>query len=308
MDFGDVLTRAWKIIWKLKVLWIFGILASCGFANGRSGNVGTSFLGSPPPQLERYFEQFVDIPEGLIIAVIGVLILVFLFINIPAIFLGTIGRIGLIQGTQQADQGVERLVLGELFSSSLPYFLRVFGFNLIIGIAAFLAIVALVLLIIMLSIVTLGLGALCMIPFICFLVPLFWLVGVIVEQSNIAIVVEDIGIFEGLQRGWEVVKANLGVVVVMALILNLGISFVVGFVIGLPFVLVAIPSIIGALAGTEQAFGGGLILPVISFAVYLPIMILLGGILRAYISSAWTLTYLRLTGKSVTPESVPVTI
>jgi hypothetical protein len=29
-NFGEVLTRAWQIIWKHKVLWVFGILASCG--------------------------------------------------------------------------------------------------------------------------------------------------------------------------------------------------------------------------------------------------------------------------------------
>jgi len=28
MDYGNVLSRAWQIIWKHKVLWIFGILAA----------------------------------------------------------------------------------------------------------------------------------------------------------------------------------------------------------------------------------------------------------------------------------------
>ena len=40
MDFGEVLTKAWKIIWKFKVLWIFGILSSCGQGSGNSGNPG----------------------------------------------------------------------------------------------------------------------------------------------------------------------------------------------------------------------------------------------------------------------------
>ena len=33
-NFGEVLTRAWQIIWKHKVLWIFGILASCARGGG----------------------------------------------------------------------------------------------------------------------------------------------------------------------------------------------------------------------------------------------------------------------------------
>ena len=29
MDFSEVLGKAWRIIWKHKVLWIFGIFAGC---------------------------------------------------------------------------------------------------------------------------------------------------------------------------------------------------------------------------------------------------------------------------------------
>ncbi len=35
-NFSEVLTRAWQIIWKHKVLWIFGILAGCGQGGGGS--------------------------------------------------------------------------------------------------------------------------------------------------------------------------------------------------------------------------------------------------------------------------------
>ena len=38
-NFGEVLTRAWQIIWKHKVLWIFGFLAGCGQG-------GTNFRGN----------------------------------------------------------------------------------------------------------------------------------------------------------------------------------------------------------------------------------------------------------------------
>ena len=63
MNYGEVLTRAWKIVWKFKVLWIFGILASCGTgSNGRSGgggnNVSYQFSnGELPPQFEQFFAK-----------------------------------------------------------------------------------------------------------------------------------------------------------------------------------------------------------------------------------------------------------
>ena len=39
-NFGEVLTRAWQNIWKHKVLWIFGILASCARGSGGSSGGG----------------------------------------------------------------------------------------------------------------------------------------------------------------------------------------------------------------------------------------------------------------------------
>ena len=42
----------------------------------------------------------------------------------------------------------------------------------------------------------------------------------------------------------------------------------------------------------------GLIVSAILFIIYLPFLLLFTGILRSYTSTAWTLTFLRLTGKS----------
>ncbi len=39
-NFGEVLSRAWQIIWKHKVLWIFGILASCS----QGGRISTQVV------------------------------------------------------------------------------------------------------------------------------------------------------------------------------------------------------------------------------------------------------------------------
>jgi hypothetical protein len=92
--------------------------------HGGGGGTG----GQPFPQLQQTFEQIgqwiSDNPW--IVAVFILLILVFVVL---ALFLGTIGRVGLIRGTYQAEQGAARLVFGELFSESMPYFWRVFGLS-----------------------------------------------------------------------------------------------------------------------------------------------------------------------------------
>ena len=298
MDFGYVLKRAWEIIWKFKVLWIFGILASCGQASGSSGsNSGFRFSsqnGNVSSPIERYFAQ---LNPGIIALLITIAIIVVLFLIVLAILLGTVGRVGLIRGTIKAEQGAERLTFGELWREGLTYFWRVFGLNLLIGVIIFVAILIIALTGVVLTVGTLGIFILCLIPIICLLIPVMWAVSVVVEQANIALVVENLGITEAIKRGWQVVRDNIGNVLVMSLILILGVGLIGGAIIGLPLLIVAAPAIAGLATGTSVAIRNGLILSGLLFIVYLPFLLVLSGILRAYNASAWTLTYLRLTQK-----------
>jgi hypothetical protein len=198
----------------------------------------------------------------------------------------------------KAEQGVERLTFGELWRDGLSYFWRVFGLNLLVGVVIFVAIMAIVILMIIPTVVTLGL---CLIPLMCLFVPVMWAVYVVIEQANIALVVENLGIIEAIKYGWRVVRDNIGNMIVMSLILILGVGLIGGIVIGLPFLIIAAPVFVGAVAGTADALRNGMLFSGLLFLIYLPILLLLSGILRAYTSSAWTLTYLRLTTKPSEP-------
>ncbi|MBN2116681.1 MAG: hypothetical protein JW730_08925 [Anaerolineales bacterium] len=287
-NFGEVLSRAWQIIWKHKVLWIFGIFAGCGRGGGggggggSSGGGGTGPGGEPFSGLDRTFQEIGQwINDNPWIVVVAVLL--FLVILALSIFLGTIGRIGLIKGTYQAEQGAEQLVFGELFSGSMPYFWRVFGLSFLVG----LVILVLLILLILVGVFTAGI---CLIPLICILVPVLWGVAVVIEQANVAIVLEDLGIGDGLRKGWEVVRAHAGPMVLMALILFIG-SGVVGVVIALPAMIAMVPFILGAASNNANPVWIGIACCV----VYFPILLVLNGVITAYVQTAWALTYLRLT-------------
>jgi len=297
MDYGEVLSRAWQIIWKHKVLWIFGILASCA-----SSNNGSGFPGSVPSwqtnQFPNQFEHTVNqIPDWQIFFFIGIIMLVVLLLVLLAIFLGTIGRIGIIRGTIQADQDVEKLSLGELFSGSVPYFWRIFLLNFLVCLAMAVAVFALIL-------------TICLAPLACLMIPVAWLVAVIVEQASVAIVAEELGIMDGLKRGWEVVRLNPGPMIVMWLILVLAIGFIGGLIIAIPMMFTVGPIIAGIIAGlvAEGAWPiiGGFALAALCFVAYLPFLIVLSGILRSYVGSAWTLTFLRLTASDAPINQEPL--
>jgi len=306
MNYGEVLTRAWKIIWKFKVLWIFGILASCGTggSGGGGNNISYQFSrGDLPPQVQQFFANsgqfFNDFwwIIGLLICLTCVLVMV-------AIFLSTIGRIALIKGTLRAETGAERMGFVELFKASTPYFWRVFGLSLLLFLIFFVLITAGILLAVGTAVVTFGLALFCLIPLCCLMIPVLWAVWVILEQAYIAIVAEDRGAVEGLTRGWEVVKAHWEPMLIMAIILIFG-GAIAGLIIAIPMFLVMLPLLftLGITSGNNMAplaIGG------ICFLIYLPVLILASGIIKAYVQSAWTLTFLSVTGSGPAAEVVPV--
>lgn len=304
MDYGEVLSRAWQIIWKHKVLWIFGILAGCS-SSGNSGNISYSFSGDNAPRWAQDLSRQIErVPDWQIAVWIGIAILVILVLVILAVFLSTIGRIGVIQGVKRSEQGEAGMSFGELFSGSLPYFWRVFLLNLLVGLGYAVVVFLLVILFTLGAVVTLGVGLICLIPLICLLIPISWLLFVYLEMANAAIVVDDVGIMDGLQRGWRVFTNHIGPMIVMGLILLIGVSLIGGLIIGAPLFLIAVPALGGLMVGAENAMRGGLLIAGLCFVIYLPVLIVLNGILTSFIKSSWALTYMRLSGRPTAIEPI----
>jgi hypothetical protein len=310
LNFGEVLSGAWQIVWKRRVLWIFGILAGCSSRGGSNfnwnmgnGSGGGGSNGVPPnlpPEMIRFFQYFAENWQSFVAILLAVICIIWIVTN----FLGTIGRIGLIRGTWQAETG-GNLVFGPLFSESMPYFWRVFGLSLVVGIpflvltgaavAGFLAFGAAA------SQVgnSEGLGFLALMPFLfcclCLLVPIGIVVNLILRQSERAIVLENAGILQSLSRGWEIFRSNLGPILLMALILWV-IGLVVGFVIAIPVLIVAVPATFAFIAGGGSGPNWNALYTALACMCLLtPFLWLINGILTAYIESSWTLTYMQIT-------------
>ena len=314
-NFGEVLTRAWQIVWKHRVLWVFGILASCGRggSNFNSGGSGQGDGGIPsdlPPQVE----QWLQIIQENLTAFITIGVTLICLIWIVTIFLSTIGKIGLIRGTFQVDAGTERLVFGQLFSESTPYFWRIFGLSLLVSLPIVVVIAALVAGFASFAIAASAsnngseIGLLAMLPLligcVCLLVPVMFVIGMITRQAENAIVLEEMRILPALSRGWGVFRKNLGPIILMAIILAI-IGFAVGFVIAIPVFIVLIPAMFAFIAGEAQSWTPLIVAGVI-LCLYAPISLLIHGIAVAYTESAWTLTYMRLTKPPAPSPVVPV--
>src|SRR3990172_1688691 len=164
MDYRNILSRAWKITWNNKILWLFGFLAGMGSGGGGGGGGGEpnggngGFGGGPggnlPPNLERQLE------EPVVIAIIIGAACVLFTLAVALFVLSIIGRGALIGGVRLADDN-GKVAFGEAWSIGTRYFWRMLGIGLILvvasmvvgGVGAFTAV---------LGALTLGIGLICL--------------------------------------------------------------------------------------------------------------------------------------------------
>lgn len=317
MKFGEILSKAWKVIWKHKILWLFGILAGCGASGSHGNNGGGSSSAATSSQyqsgrwegfdhmapsaqrgIEEFFRNLADIPVGVWIAIgLGVIFVMILF-SVLFVMLRNLGVTGVVKGTSMADEAGEEdkpLSLKEVFNGLKPSYWKVLLFDLGYKIAGFIVGLMLFLPIILLVVFTCGFGLL-------LIIPIGWLISLMVNFTTIAIVEEELGVFEAISRAWKLLVKNLGNVFLMFLILGVG-QIVIGLLLALPIFASFLPLLINGIATSFQTITTGLVVSGIMLLIFIPITILLGGVLRAYVWSAWTLTYRSMvSGESAEPE------
>jgi hypothetical protein len=323
MNYSEILKRAWKIIWKFKILWIFGILASCtvnhgggGGSGGGSSRGGNNFnfgnnsfnnlnqLPAPLRQWGMQLQHLANTGELWTYLVIFFIVLVLLVIVLNLIFLavGTIGEIGLINGVWDVEEGAGKLSFGALFKKGGKFFWKVILFKILLGVAWFLVAIVTIIL----AVVTLGCGLILLLPLMLVLSFVVWIV---VEMAMVALVAEEMAVFEALEKTWALFKKNWTSSSIMGLILSV-VNFVVALVIAIPGILAMLPAIFGVIASSSSrnmdGIGTSIMISIVLLLLYAPIAIFLNGVLVAYIRTAWTLTYRHLTGR-VTNEA-PVVV
>jgi hypothetical protein len=308
-DFGEILGRAWQIIWKFKVLWIFGILAGCGRNGGGSNSRASASDGGQNNNGWYGFDNFtsnINTTE-LVLVILGALIFILLIIALITA-IQSMGQIGLARGTVRSEEGAQTLSFGELWDTR--YFRRVFMLNFVVGLVVFL--------LVLLFTIPVAVGffgifsagentaipflvalAACLLPLICVLVIAGWLASIWISLSQNAVVVENLGVRAGFRRGWQVFRENLVNTIGMGLILGI-LGFFINLIVSLPFFIVALPLILGIIGGSAAGAGGVIIgsvaLLLVCCLAYLPVLLVVSGILNAYTGSAWTLTFMRLAG------------
>ena len=316
-DIVEVFIRAAKITWKYKVLWIFGILASCGRNNGgnsnsnRRENVGPGgnnpFSSEMMRQAQAFFERIDSWFQQNTWIIFALFVFVFVAIAVQ-VFFSLVGTAGLARGVVHVENGAESLQFGELFSESLGYFWRLFGAALVIWLPFFIVMFALLfmgMIPVMQGETSLdsmaGLSLLMVIAICCCAVPISLLLTVYHFQVKRSIIVEDSGVFGALARGWQIFSQNIVGLLIIGVVLGIA-SFIISILLAMPVILIVFPLMELFLQGSITSWqpfiaAGAFIL------CYSPVAWFFSGVLMTYTESVWTLTYLRITKPK---ENAPV--
>ena len=317
---GEVLTTAFKIFWKFKVLWIFGACVSFGASVLQSLNYGfnnilvnmisqnTAQPGNPypgpqPENIQTFFSKY----SGWIAAAV-ILLLVFWLVSF---YLGLMGRIALLKGASQADEGAATLKFGELWAQSKPFFWRIFWLDSVVLLPLCVFLIFLVIGLFVFGAVSAALpgssaaataALFGLVGFIlcgyCPLVIGSMLLGLIIGQAYMAIVLEDLGLWASFKRGWQVFKSGWLNLILLTIILGIG-GGLLGAVVAIPITILNQAAIFGALAGNSPATH--LVLSAGIFVFSLPVLLVMYSLVSVFGQTVWTLTYRRLTAKAGQP-------
>ena len=286
MDYGQLLKRAWDIIWEHKFLILLGVLVALTSGNNSTPTgSGFQFRGNrdmePPQDWELpNIPELPDLRRELGLPVLAGALLV--FVIIVAVIVGlalwvvsTIARGGLIAGVNTITTGGSS-TFGQAFGAGWQKGWRLLGIGIIPAIPGLILFLA-------------GLGAtgllvgfrqvfgmpmrrmgpnvgILLAGIICVVLPISLVLNLLRTFANRGCMIEDLGVLESYTRGWRVLTSNLGEAFVL-FVIQIGIGIALGL-------LMIVPGIIFALC-----------------CFLWPLLLLIQGAVSAYFSTLWTLAW-----------------
>ncbi len=320
MDYGNILRRSWDVIWNHKFMLVLGFLAALGSGvsgGGGGNNANYTFDGTEFDAIPQISENL-----GAVIAAAGAVVaglLCFFFIVAIVLWLVRLtAQAGMIDAAYRLDAG-EKVTFGEAISAGWHKLGRMIGINILLfGVFFLMAIVGVIVLALGIGATAAGaaasegdFGALLaglgmgIFALICCLMCVFLLVAIVVNVlypfAQRAAILEDMGVIASIGRGWQVIKENLGEVIILLLLFML-----LGFLVGAVTFAVFIP--IAALSFAPMGirlFGGGTfeVMDILVASGGLLCMVLFGAAINAiyvaFRSSVFTLAYGEFTSKKL---------
>ena len=274
-DYGNILTRAFKLTWKHKSYWLFMTFPVL---------IGMVFFAAfiAPVLFLEGNEDLMGLIVVLWLGVIGLGMIVSLVASAA-------GMTSLTLGILRAERGEGSTSFMDLVRDGFGYFPRAFGVMLIVQLTVGAVFTVFFLCIMALTVVTMGIASICLQPVMLLLTPLSFLVAAVMNGGIVSVIEEDLDALDAVKHALQVVREHVWKFVIITLIVYFGASFISGIF----FVPAMIPAMFApvAMEMSEQMFW----VAMGSFVcLFFPAMSIFSGIFGAFTTSAIDLAYLQL--------------
>jgi hypothetical protein len=328
MDYSYIIRRAFQITWSYRVLWVFGILlaittGSMGSGGSGGGNIPSQAaqnipgLPWPPPQFPTLPFEIVNF-----LLTLGIVLICLIFLlSIAGAVVRYISETAAIRMIDRYEANGEKVAVSSGFRlgwSNRAF--RVFLIDVIFGIGVFILIFFLLLLAasplllwlleidiarVIGTVLAVGLLLIVLLVFIVIAIAL----SLFSQFFRRAAIMENMGVFEAIGRGFSLVTRRLGEVILVGIIL-----FVISILWGILMIPVffgvllsagilgALPGLLAGWIATYFTEGNAPIiigiffgLPAFLLALLAPLL-WLNGLFLIFNSSAWTIAYRQAAG------------
>jgi hypothetical protein len=277
MQYGELITRAWTIVWRHRYLWLLGALGGgeAGINLGGFGNAGNSAsFGGGRGQVGQWVQQALPLLFGLGVVLLLVVVAYFL---VSCVATGALVRAA-------AEHDAERpFGLRVAWQVGMRKFAPILGLRLL-GLAIVLVVGT------VLGGLAIGLFVLLTIA----LIPAAIALSLAFTLATRAIVLEELRVFDALSRGVSLLSARLGRVLLVWL-LGLLLGLAVGVLTGVALTVAAIPLVlVGVIVYAGFGTAAALTAAIPLVVLFTLAAIAVSGAAGSYLSTYWTLAFRRL--------------
>ncbi|HHX43501.1 MAG TPA: hypothetical protein GX714_05875 [Chloroflexi bacterium] len=331
MDYGRIFRRALGIMWRHKVLWLFGIAAalfSSGYGSGNASSVAQYRMDQGDlGALGRMFPFGADFSRAIpiILAIIGAVLLFAIVLWIVGIIVRYTSLGALIGGVDEVER-TEDTTFRSSLNRGWRNLLPLFAIDLLISLATSVVVIAIILLAIaggafalVPAIVLagnggsnavailwgLGVGLIVLVGIIAVSIIVSAIVTLVRELAFRARILENQGVFDALGGAFRLIRSRLKeVLIVWLLLVAIDLALSVLFI---PIAIIGavglVSPVLAALAITESVAVALIIgLPLLLF--FILVTAVFGGIYLTYRSTVWTLAYRELRSDHLVAEAV----
>ena len=308
MDIGATLSRAFDITIRHRSLWFLGFLTAL---LAGAVNLPALPIDLPPGVLVPGELPLLDEGNSRLAAALVTLLCILVVLAIILAVVGVIAQGGLIAGVGQIEeQGSTSF--GQAWSAAARRFWALLGLRIVLALPVLgLVVLAVVLLggsLLPVAIAVLrgeespdlgsaGTSLLLLLCSGCVMICAIVIYGVLASALQTfgerAILLENLGVINGLRQGWEVFISNLFNVILLALVLIV-LNALFSLITGLVLTALALPATIGGLMSSLSEEGpqtSTIIFTVLMFVLIALISALISALVATFGSAVWTIAY-----------------